>query len=66
MITDSLPKPKYVWELSSRIFSTLKHRIDRKNPDKDGLTLEPLIVESKMFQIHDRRPCKLVARELTK
>ena len=30
-------------------------RIDRETPDKDGLTLEPLIVETKLLQIHDQQ-----------
>ena len=29
--------------------------IDSKNPDKEGITLERLIVETKLFQIHDQR-----------
>ena len=54
---DGFPKP-LIWifkELSPLSFGTLLHRIDRKNPDKDGLALEPLIVETKLFRIHDQR-----------
>ena len=37
-----------------------------KNPDKDGLTLEPVIVGTKLFQIHDQQLLKLAARLLAK
>ena len=48
------------------VSSQFRNRIDRKNPDDTGLTLEPLTVETKLFQIHDQRHRKLVAVRLKK